>query len=58
MADFDRRPRSEQEAIVGGPADQLLGRAHPAGGTPKGRRSKQAAQRRSQRAVRKRNRRR
>jgi hypothetical protein len=58
VADFDRRQRSEQDAILGESADQLLGRAQPAGGTPKAKRSKQAAQRKSQRAARKRNRRR
>jgi hypothetical protein len=58
MTDFNKRPTSERDAIVGGSADAMLGMAQPAGRAPKAKRSKQAAQRKSQRAARKRNRRR
>ncbi|HEX3874900.1 MAG TPA: hypothetical protein VHW26_12185 [Solirubrobacteraceae bacterium] len=52
MTGFNERPRSERDAIIGGPADRMLG-AGPAGR----KRSKKPARRKSQRAARKRNRR-
>jgi hypothetical protein len=59
MADFNDRPRDERDAIVGGAADRMLAAA---GGAPGRRgapgRPKQARKRKSQRAARKRNRRR
>jgi hypothetical protein len=58
MTHFNGRSLDERDAVIGAPADRMLGRAQPVGGTSPAKRSKQAAQRKSQRAARKRNRRR
>ncbi|HWH09489.1 MAG TPA: hypothetical protein VG165_00025 [Solirubrobacteraceae bacterium] len=58
MTSFNERPRAERDAIIGGPADRMLAAGQPANAPSPAKRSKQAAQRKSQRAARKRNRRR
>lgn len=58
MTSFNQRPRAERDAVIGGPADRMLAAGQPASGPSPAKRSKQAAQRKSQRAARKRNRRR
>jgi hypothetical protein len=59
IADFNERPRAERDAVIGNAADRMLARSQPATGPPGGKRPKKSAQqRKSQRAARKRNRRR
>ncbi len=59
MADFNARPRTERDAVIGDAADRMLARSQPPAGSPGAKGPKQGARRRkTQRAARKRNRRR
>jgi hypothetical protein len=58
MTAFNDRPREERDAIIGGAADRMLAGAQPAKGRAGAKRPKDTGRRKSQRAARKRNRRR